>query len=261
MRKIYSFQEGVPIMAEVIAFAVQKGGTGKTSSTNITAEILHSRGYKVLVIDLDPQHNLSHSVGIDNPAVSVAEVLTKKADIKSAILKTVTGYAILPSSRSLFEHQASVNADTLAGLLSPIGKFFDYILIDCPPALSSLSVNGLAAAHKVVVPVICGNFCDIASVDTLNTIDTLKRNGAEVSAAGILVILYNSRSNLDKFMLDKYKEIASRYGTKVFNAKIRQCQKIKEAQVLGQSILRYAPKSNAVIDYGLFVDELISQKG
>ncbi|MGM9569088.1 MAG: ParA family protein, partial [Phascolarctobacterium sp.] len=72
-------------MAEVIAFAVQKGGTGKTSSTNITAEILHSRGYKVLVIDLDPQHNLSHSVGVDDPNLTVTDVLTQKADIKSAI--------------------------------------------------------------------------------------------------------------------------------------------------------------------------------
>lgn len=244
-------------MAEVIAFAVQKGGTGKTSSTNITAEILHSRGYKVLVIDLDPQHNLSHSVGVDDPHLTVTDVLTKKADIKSAILKTKAGYAILPAGRSLFEHQADIKADTLSSALSPLKSYFDYILVDCPPALSSLSINGLVAADKVIIPVICGNFCDIASVDTLNTIDTLKQNGTKVTAAGILVILYNNRSNLDKFMLGKYNEIASKYSTKVFDAKIRQCQKIKEAQVLGQSILQYAPKSNAVTDYTAFVDELI----
>ena len=244
-------------MAEVIAFAVQKGGTGKTSSTNITAEILHSRGYKVLVIDLDPQHNLSHSVGVDDPHLTVTDVLTKKADIKSAILKTKAGYAILPAGRSLFEHQADIKADTLSSALSPLKSYFDYILVDCPPALSSLSINGLVAADKVIIPVICGNFCDIASVDTLNTIDTLKQNGTKVTAAGILVILYNNRSNLDKFMLGKYNDIASKYSTKVFDAKIRQCQKIKEAQVLGQSILQYAPKSNAVTDYTAFVDELI----
>ena len=244
-------------MAEVIAFAVQKGGTGKTSSTNITAEILHSRGYKVLVIDLDPQHNLSHSVGVDDPHLTVTDVLTKKVDIKSAILKTKAGYAILPAGRSLFEHQADIKADTLSSALSPLKSYFDYILVDCPPALSSLSINGLVAADKVIIPVICGNFCDIASVDTLNTIDTLKQNGTKVTAAGILVVLYNNRSNLDKFMLGKYNEIASKYSTKVFNAKIRQCQKIKEAQVLGQSILQYAPKSNAVTDYTAFVDELI----
>ena len=244
-------------MAEVIAFAVQKGGTGKTSSTNITAEILHNRGYKVLVIDLDPQHNLSHSVGVDDPHLTVTDVLTKKADIKSAILKTKAGYAILPAGRSLFEHQADIKADTLANALAPLKSYFDYILVDCPPALSSLSINGLVAADRVIIPVICGNFCDIASVDTLNTIDTLKQNGTNVTAAGILVILYNNRSNLDKFMLGKYNEIASKYSTKVFDAKIRQCQKIKEAQVLGQSILQYAPKSNAVTDYTAFVDELI----
>ena len=244
-------------MAEVIAFAVQKGGTGKTSSTNITAEILHSRGFKVLVIDLDPQHNLSHSVGVDDPHLTVTDVLTKKADIKSAILKTKAGYAILPAGRSLFEHQADIKADTLASALAPLKSYFDYILVDCPPALSSLSINGLVAADRVIIPVICGNFCDIASVDTLNTIDTLKQNGTNVTAAGILVILYNNRSNLDKFMLGKYNDIASKYSTKVFDAKIRQCQKIKEAQVLGQSILQYAPKSNAVTDYTAFVDELI----
>lgn len=248
-------------MSEVIAFAIQKGGTGKTSSTNITAEILHSRGYKVLVIDLDPQRNLSHSVGVNEPDLSVTDVLTKKTDIKSAVLKAKAGYAILPAGRNLFEHQADIKADTLAKALTPLKSYFDYILVDCPPALSSLSINGLIAADKVVIPVICGNFCDLASVDTLNTINTLKQNGTKVTAAGILVIFYNNRSNLDKFMLSKYNDIASKYSTKVFDAKIRQCQKIKEAQVLGQSILQYAPKSNAVIDYTTFVNELIGQKG
>ncbi|MGM9568846.1 MAG: ParA family protein, partial [Phascolarctobacterium sp.] len=189
--------------------------------------------------------------------LTVTDVLTQKADIKSAILKTKAGYAILPAGRNLFEHQSDIKADTLAKALTPLKSYFDYILIDCPPALSSLSINGLVAADKVIIPVICGNFCDIASVDTLNTIDTLKQNGTTVTAVGILVILYNNRSNLDKFMLGKYNEIASKYSTKVFDAKIRQCQKIKEAQVLGQSILQYAPKSNAVIDYNAFVDELI----
>ena len=248
-------------MPEVIAFAIQKGGTGKTSSTNITAEILYSRGYKVLVIDLDPQRNLSHSVGVDEPDLSVTDVLTKKADVKSAIFKTKAGYAILPAGRNLFEHQADIKANTLTNVLTPLKSYFDYILVDCPPALSSLSINGLVAADKVVIPVICGNFCDLASVDTLNTINTLKQNGTKVTAAGILVIFYNNRSNLDKFMLSKYNDIASKYSTKVFDAKIRQCQKIKEAQVLGQSILQYAPKSNAVIDYTNFVNELIGQKG
>lgn len=248
-------------MSEVIAFAIQKGGTGKTSSTNITAEILHSRGYRVLVIDLDPQRNLSHSVGVNEPDLSITDVLTKNVDVKSAIFKTKAGYAILPAGRSLFEHQADIKADTLTKALESLKSYFDYILIDCPPALSSLSINGLVAADKVIIPVICGNFCDLALVDTLNTLTTLQQNGTKVTAAGILVIFYNNRSNLDKFMLSKYNEIATKYSTKVFNVKIRQCQKIKEAQVLGQSILQYAPKSNAVIDYTAFVDELIGQKG
>lgn len=243
-------------MTQTIAFCVQKGGTGKTSSTNITAEILHSQGKRVLVVDLDPQHNLTHSVGVNNPEVSIADVLTKTADTSSAIYKTRAGYAILPASRDLFKHQTDIAHDTLVKAIAPLKSYFDYILIDCPPALSSLSINGLYAADKVVIPVIPGNFCDLALVDTLNTIGTINAQAAKTMVSGILVTLYNKRSNLDKMMLTKYTEIATKYGTKIFDAKIRQCQKIKEAQVLGESILDYAPKSNAVIDYNAFVKAL-----
>lgn len=243
-------------MAVTIAFAVQKGGTGKTSSTNITAELLHQKGLRVLVVDLDPQHNLSHSVGVDNPDASISDVLTDTVTIDKAIYKTHSGYAVLPASRKLFEHQTDIKAEALAKHLEPLQPLFDYILIDCPPALSSLSINGIMAADAVVIPVIPGNFCDLALVDTLNTISTLQGNGHKVKTAGILVITYNNRSTLDKYMLEQYESIATKYSTKVFATKIRQCQKIKEAQVLGQSLLQYAPKSNAVIDYKAFVAEL-----
>ena len=243
-------------MAETIAFAVQKGGTGKTSSTNITAEILHKKGARVLVVDLDPQHNLSHSVGVDNPDASISDVLTDSVSIDKAIYKTQSGYAVLPASRKLFEHQADIAATSLSKHLEPLQPLFDYILIDCPPALSSLSINGIMAADRVVIPVIPGNFCDLALADTLSTIATLQNSGHKVEAAGILVVTYNSRSTLDKYMLEQYESIAAKYSTKVFATKIRQCQKIKEAQVLGQSLLKYAPKSNAVIDYKAFVKEL-----
>lgn len=243
-------------MAVTIAFCVQKGGTGKTSSTNITAELLHKKGERVLVVDLDPQHNLSHSVGVDNPDASISDVLTDSVSIDKAIYKTQSGYAVLPASRNLFEHQADIAASSLANHLQPLQELFDYILIDCPPALSSLSINGIMAANKIVIPVIPGNFCDLALVDTLSTIATLQNSGHKVQTAGILIITYNSRSTLDKYMLEQYESIATKYSTKVFTTKIRQCQKIKEAQVLGKSLLDYAPKSNAVIDYKAFVKEL-----
>lgn len=243
-------------MAVTIAFAVQKGGTGKTSSTNITAELLHQKGLRVLVVDLDPQHNLSHSVGVNEPDASIGDVLTDNVTIDKAIYKTKSGYAVLPATRKLFEHQTNITATSLAKHLEPLQNMFDYVLVDCPPALSSLSINGIMAADKVVIPVIPGNFCDLALVDTLNTISTLQGTGHKVKTAGILVITYNNRSTLDKYMLEQYESIAAKYSTKVFTTKIRQCQKIKEAQVLGQSILKYAPKSNAVIDYKAFVKEL-----
>lgn len=243
-------------MAVTIAFAVQKGGTGKTSSTNITAELLHQKGLRVLVVDLDPQHNLSHSVGVDNPDASISDVLTDTVTIDKAIYKTQSGYAVLPASRKLFEHQADIAATSLSKHLEPLQPLFDYILIDCPPALSSLSINGIMAADRVVIPVIPGNFCDLAVADTLRTISTLQQDGHKVQTAGILIITFNNRSTLDRYMLEQYESIAKEHSTKVFSTKIRQCQKIKEAQVLGQSLLKYAPKSNAVIDYKAFVKEL-----
>lgn len=243
-------------MAVTIAFVVQKGGTGKTTTTNITAELLHKKGARVLVVDLDPQNNLSHSVGVNNPEMSICDVLTDSITIDKAIYKSQSGYAVLPASRKLFEHQADIAATSLAKHLEPLQALFDYILIDCPPALSSLSINGIMAADKIVIPVIPGNFCDLAVADTLRTISTLQQDGHKVQTAGILIITFNNRSTLDRYMLEQYESIAKEHSTKVFSTKIRQCQKIKEAQVLGKSILKYAPKSNAVIDYQAFVAEL-----
>ena len=243
-------------MAVTIAFVVQKGGTGKTTTTNITAELLHKKGARVLVVDLDPQNNLSHSVGVNNPETSICDVLTDSITIDKAIYKSQSGYAVLPASRKLFEHQADIAATSLAKHLEPLQALFDYILIDCPPALSSLSINGIMAADKIVIPVIPGNFCDLAVADTLRTISTLQQDGHKVQTAGILIITFNNRSTLDRYMLEQYESIAKEHSTKVFSTKIRQCQKIKEAQVLGQSLLQYAPKSNAVIDYKAFVKEL-----
>lgn len=162
-------------MTKTISFNIQKGGVAKTTSAVITAEILQQRGYDVLLVDFDPQRNLTHGLAVDKPKCPVADVLTGKTNIKDAILRTEAGLGLLPADRSLFALQAALESNALAKVLAPVSGYFDYVIIDTAPALSSLSVNALVASDLVVIPAVLGDFCDLAIRDVLNTIDTVRQ--------------------------------------------------------------------------------------
>ena len=140
-------------MTKTISFNIQKGGVAKTTSAVITAEILQQCGYDVLLVDFDPQRNLTHGLAVDKPKCPVADVLTGKTNIKDAILRTEAGLGLLPADRSLFALQAALGSNALAKVLAPVSGYFDYVIIDTAPALSSLSVNALVASDLVVIPV------------------------------------------------------------------------------------------------------------
>lgn len=162
-------------MTKTISFNIQKGGVAKTTSAVITAEILQQRGYDVLLVDFDPQRNLTHGLAVDKPKRPVADVLTGKTNIKDAILRTEAGLGLLPADRSLFALQAALESNALAKVLAPVSGYFDYVIIDTAPALSSLSVNALVASDLVVIPAVLGDFCDLVIRDVLNTIDTVRQ--------------------------------------------------------------------------------------
>lgn len=244
-------------MTKTISFNIQKGGVAKTTSALITAEILQQRGYDVLLVDFDPQRNLTHGLAVDKPKCPVADVLTGKTNIKDAILRTEAGLGLLPADRSLFALQAALESNALAKVLAPVSGYFDYVIIDTAPALSSLSVNALVASDLVVIPAVLGDFCDLAIRDVLNTIDTVRQQNKNLAVAGILITMSKKRYVLDRLVAEQYQRLADSKHIRLFDSKIRQCQKVKEAQMLKTSLLEYAPRCNAVLDYNNFVNELL----
>lgn len=244
-------------MTKTISFNIQKGGVAKTPSAVITAEILQQRGYDVLLVDFDPQRNMTHGLAVDKPKCPVADVLTGKTNIKDAILRTETGLGLLPADRSLFVLQAALESNALAKVLAPVSGYFDYVIIDTAPALSSLSVNALVASDLVVIPAVLGDFCDLAIRDVLNTIDTVRQQNKKLAVAGILITMSKKRYVLDRLVTEQYQRLADSKHIRLFDSKIRQCQKVKEAQMLKTSLLEYAPRCNAALDYRNFVNELL----
>lgn len=244
-------------MTKTISFNIQKGGVAKTTSAVITAEILQQCGYDVLLVDFDPQRNLTHGLAVDKPKCPVADVLTGKTNIKDAILRTEAGLGLLPADRSLFALQAALESNALAKVLAPVSGYFDYVIIDTAPALSSLSVNALVASDLVVIPAVLGDFCDLAIRDVLNTIDTVRQQNKKLAVAGILITMSKKRYVLDRLVAEQYQRLADSKHIRLFTSKIRQCQKVKEAQMLKTSLLEYAPRCNAALDYRNFVNELL----
>ena len=244
-------------MTKTISFNIQKGGVAKTTSAVITAEILQQRGYDVLLVDFDTQRNLTHGLAVDKPKCPVADVLTGKTNIKDAILRTEAGLGLLPADRSLFALQAALESNALAKVLAPVSGYFDYVIIDTAPALSSLSVNALVASDLVVIPAVLGDFCDLAIRDVLNTIDTVRQQNKKMAVAGILITMSKKRYVLDRLVAEQYQRLADSKHIRLFTSKIRQCQKVKEAQMLKTSLLKYAPRCNAALDYRNFVNELL----
>lgn len=244
-------------MTKTISFNIQKGGVAKTTSAVITAEILQQRGYDVLLVDFDPQRNLTHGLAVDKPKRPVADVLTGKTNIKDAILRTEAGLGLLPADRSLFALQAALESNALAKVLAPVSGYFDYVIIDTAPALSSLSVNALVASDLVVIPAVLGDFCDLAIRDVLNTIDTVRQQNKKLAVAGILITMSKKRYVLDRLVAEQYQRLADSKHIRLFTSKIRQCQKVKEAQMLKTSLLEYVPRCNAALDYLNFVNELL----
>lgn len=244
-------------MTKTISFNIQKGGVAKTTSAVITAEILQQRGYDVLLVDFDPQRNLTHGLAVDKPKCPVADVLTGKTNIKDAILRTEAGLGLLPADRSLFALQAALESNALAKVLAPVSGYFDYVIIDTAPALSSLSVNALVASDLVVIPAVLGDFCDLAIRDVLNTIDTVRQQNKKLAVAGILITMSKKRYVMDRLVAEQYQRLADSKHIRLFTSKIRQCQKVKEAQMLKTSLLEYAPRCNAALDYRNFVNELL----
>lgn len=253
------------IQVPIITITNQKGGVGKTTTVSAVAEGLKAYGNSVLVIDIDPQCNLSDMYITDKNVPTVLELLQGRIKISEAIQTTAYGDIILSSS-SLASANALTDIDydkkeyLLKQALLEVSEHYNYILIDTPPALGILTINALTAATDTIITAQADSFSLRGIGQLYETIKTVKTYcNPALKILGILLTRYTPRTIITREATRMLEDTAQSIGTKVFNIKIRECSAIKEAQMFQKSLFSYAPKSNAAIDYKLLVNELINK--
>lgn len=247
----------------IIAIGNQKGGIGKSTTTQAIGAYYSLKGYKTLLIDLDPQSNLTIATGASREDVlTTYELLNKdiRADVKKAIQPIRDNLDIIPASNKLSEiadHLPKIGRyDVLKKALEPIISEYKVIVLDTPPALSDLTLNAFMVAQKVVVPAQADLFSLEAIKELSGTIEAVRDYNQELEVAGILLTRYQPRSILTQELTELIEDTAKNLNTKVFKRPIREAVAIKEAQAMHQDIFTYAPKSKVAGDYEAFIKEL-----
>ena len=235
----------------------QKGGTGKTTTAVNLASALVKKKKKVLVIDLDPQGNLSYSLGINDFDLTISDALGKKAQLSDVIIER-EGIAVAPTDRSLstfeFGNQKKGSEYLLKEVLSK-ARTYDYILIDCPPSLSALTTNALSASHNVVIPIQLDVFSIQGLEQIIETIEMVRSSyNKKLKIIGILPVLVDGRKRLTSEIKEYVKE---NFNIGLFKNEIRTNVKAAEAPSFGESVIKYSPSSNSAKDYINFCNEFL----
>jgi len=249
-------------MAKVIVIANQKGGVGKTTTAQALAASLKRRGHKTLAIDMDPQGNLSDSVGADTELATIYEVLKKEASAQEAV-QELSAFDIIPSDivlASADQALAQMGKEyLLKEALEPLLDSYSYIVIDTPPALNVLTVNALVAAHEAIVPTNAGIFSAKGIKELAGTVELVKKYfNSGLVIRGVLLTRYNPRLINSRDMRDLTAMIAEHIGARLFESNIRINVAVEESQAKKSDLYSHAPNSAAAYDYEAFVSEWLA---
>lgn len=247
---------------EVVAIVNRKGGVGKTATAQALGAGLARKKKKVLYIDLDSQTNLSYGLGADAGGLSSMDVLLGEATAQEAIQHTPQG-DVIAGSEALAGADAAIDGTGKEYRLKEAidGLQYDYIIIDTPAQLGTLTVNALTAANSVVIPVQAEVYSLQGIGQLSKTIEAVKKYcNRDLYIRGILITRYNGRAVISKDMQSNLKDAAEQLKTKLYSTPIRECVSIKEAQAIQQDIYTYAPRSNAAKDYEAFIKEFTERK-
>jgi chromosome partitioning protein len=240
-------------MPVVLAVANQKGGVAKTTTVHSLGEGLVARGRRVLAVDLDPQASLTWAAGIDTEAleVSLHDVLLRRARAADVLVKAGDLH-VLPSSIDLAGAEVHLLTKTgreyvLRRALEPVIDDYDLVLIDCPPSLGILTINGLTAATDVLIPLQCETLSQRGVGQLLETIEDVRaytNPGLEIM--GVVATMFDGRTKLAQQVVD---EVRSSYGLEVLEPPIPKSVRVAEAPAQGRSVLAHAPKSKSAEAY------------
>jgi len=246
---------GVYELPRVIAVANQKGGVGKTTTTVNVGACLAEIGQRVLIVDLDPQGNASTGLGIENRGLdaSMYHVLMHDVPLENCVEPTdVKGLFVAPASLDLagaeIELVPAFSRETrLRRAIEAVIDDYDYVLIDCPPSLGLLTVNGLSAAHEVMVPIQCEYYALEGLGQLLRNVDLVRRNlNARLHVSTLVCVMYDARTKLADQVVGEVRE---HFGDKVLRSVVPRSVRLSEAPSFGQPIITFDPRSRGAIAY------------
>ena len=253
-------------MGRIIAVANQKGGVGKTTTTINLSSCLAEKGKKVLVVDLDPQGNATSGLGIDKNSLenTIYEVLRNECSLEECIIQNqYENLSVLPANRNLAGAELElITQDNMQFMvkekLDTIKEQYDFILIDCPPALGMLTVNSMTAADSVLVPIQCEFYALDGLSQLIYTIDLIKQSlNPELHMDGVVFTMYDSRNNLSLQVVENVKE---NLNQNIYETLIPRNVRLAEAPSYGMPINIYSSRSAGAQSYRSLAKEVIQNE-
>jgi chromosome partitioning protein len=252
-------------MAKIFCIANQKGGVGKTTTSVNLAAGLAKIGQRVLMVDLDPQGNATMGSGVDKRKLesTVYDVLLESTTVADARVRSEKcGFDVLGANRELAGAEVELveverRDQRLKQALAPVAQTYDFILIDCPPSLSMLTLNGLCSAHGVIVPMQCEYFALEGLTDLVNTIKQVHANmNRDLQIIGLLRVMFDPRITLQQQVSEQLK---SHFGDKVFNTVIPRNVRLAEAPSFGLPGVVFDPAARGSQAYVEFAAEMVER--
>ena len=251
-------------MAATIVLSNQKGGVGKTTSAYVLASVFKSKGYRVLAVDMDPQGNLSFSMGAETDGCATiydvlkGELKPKYAVQKSSLVDLIPSNILLSSIE--LEFTGARREFLLKMALDSLKPYYDYIFIDSPPALGILTVNAFTAADYILVPMLSDIFSLQGIMQLNESIERVRSYcNPDIKVLGAFLTKHNPRTRFSREVEGTLNMVAADLDFSVMNTYIRESVALREAQSLQKSVLEYAPGCNAVKDYEKLADELFQR--
>ena len=253
-------------MGRKIAVANQKGGVGKTTTTVNLSAALGAKGQRVLVVDTDPQGNTTSGFGVDKNNIenTIYELMLDEITTDQCIIKNIVDNVdIIPANVNLAAVEVELmdkeNREYIVkNAIDWVKDQYDFIMVDCPPSLSTLTINSMTAADTVLVPIQCEFYALEGLSQLITTVNLVKeRLNPELGMEGIVFTMYDSRNNLSDQVVENVK---AHVEEKVYNTLIPRNIRLAEAPSYGMPINKYDPKSAGAVAYDSLADELIERK-